>query len=84
MLYDAASTINSVIVLVEDLLALGVAPAEVRSRVFDGWLAEHPSNAAFAAHTDGLLELADGDHAAGGGGAVGRARGAGPVPGQAR
>ena len=47
MLYDAASTINSVFVLVEDLLGLGRRPAEVRSRVFDGWLAEHPSNATF-------------------------------------
>ena len=62
MLYDAASTINSVFVLVEDLLSLGVTPAEVRSRVFDGWLAEHPSNATFAAHADGLLALAAGDH----------------------
>ncbi|MET0460832.1 MAG: LuxR C-terminal-related transcriptional regulator [Ilumatobacteraceae bacterium] len=64
MLYDAASTINNVFVLVEDLLTLGVTPAEVRSRVFDGWLAEHPSNATLRAHADGLLELAAGDHSA--------------------
>ena len=43
MLYDAASTLNSVVVLVEDLLALGVGPDEVRARLIDGWLAEHPS-----------------------------------------
>ena len=50
------------IVLVEDLLTLGVAPAEVRSGLFDGWLADAPSIAAFRAHADGLLALAEGDY----------------------
>src|SRR6185312_2977747 len=47
-----------------NLLTLGVAPADVRGRVVDGWLGTHPSNAAIRAHGEGLLALADGDHAA--------------------
>lgn len=62
MLYDVASTLNNVIVLIEDLLTLGITPDEVRSRVLDDWLAGHPSAATFRAHTDGLLVLAAGEH----------------------
>jgi DNA-binding CsgD family transcriptional regulator len=63
-LQDSATLLNVVVVLVENLLTLGVAPADVRRRVFDGWLGAHPSNAAIRAHGEGLLALAEDDHEA--------------------
>ena len=69
--------------LVEDLLTLGIAPADIRERMLDGWLADHPSSAAIRAHGEGLLARAEGDDAAA---AAGARRGAGeprPVPRQA-
>lgn len=62
LLGDTASTLNSVVGLVEHLLASGVAPSVVRARLLDGWLAEHPSIDAFRTHADGLLRLEEGDH----------------------
>jgi DNA-binding CsgD family transcriptional regulator len=60
---DTATTLNSMLMLVEDLLVLGIAPAEIRQRLLDEWLAEHPSSAEIRAHVDGLLAIAEGDHA---------------------
>ncbi len=61
-LYDAASTLNSLIGLIEHLLVLGVSTEDVRTRVFDGWLRDHPSVELFRTHGDGLLLLADGNY----------------------
>ena len=58
--FDSANTLNTMIVLVEDLLALGIAPAEIRERLFDGWLADHPSGPDIRAHAEGLLSSAEG------------------------
>ena len=54
-LLDTATLLNHVVVLVENLLTLGIAPDEIRAACFDGWLAEHPSSAAIRAHAEGLL-----------------------------
>ncbi len=62
-LRDTAVTLNVTVGLVEDLLTLGIAPAEIRARLLDGWLAEHPSSAAIRAHGEGLLARAEGDDA---------------------
>lgn len=59
--FDTASLLNDVIVLVEDLLALGIPAAEIRTRVFGAWLGNHPSGEAAAAHGEGLLALASDD-----------------------
>jgi len=56
--------LNTTLILVEDLLSLGISPAVIRTRMFDGWLAEHPAVDAMRAHNDGLLALAAGDHEA--------------------
>jgi DNA-binding CsgD family transcriptional regulator len=57
---DSANTLNTMIVLVEDLVALGIAPGDIRSRLLDGWLATHPSGPDIRAHADGLLSSAEG------------------------
>ena len=80
MLWDAAPVLNDAVVLVESMLALGIAPDVVRQRVIDGWLEEHPSHAAIRAHTEGLLALAAGDHHAGRGRPRRRAGGTRPAP----
>jgi DNA-binding CsgD family transcriptional regulator len=59
---DAASTLNHVIAMVEQLLGTGTTPALVRGRLLDGWLGDHPSADAFRAHAEGLLRLAEDDH----------------------
>jgi DNA-binding CsgD family transcriptional regulator len=61
--HDVAATLNQMLMLVEDLLTLGIEPAEIRRRVVDGWLVAHPSHDAIAAHVEGLLANAEGDHA---------------------
>ena len=61
-LNDAAATLNSVIVLVEDLLTLGTPTPDIRTKILDRWLGSHPSNEVYRAHLEGLLLLADGDH----------------------
>jgi DNA-binding CsgD family transcriptional regulator len=61
MLLDTAITLNITVALVEDLLTLGVAPADIRARMLGEWLGEHPSGAAIRAHGEGLLALAEGD-----------------------
>jgi DNA-binding CsgD family transcriptional regulator len=63
MLLDTADVLNRVVILVESLLALDVAPAEIRRRVLEGWLGPHPSGPSLRAHAAGLLALAEGDHA---------------------
>jgi DNA-binding NarL/FixJ family response regulator len=63
-LLDTASLLNHVVVLVENVLTLGVAPDAIRARLFDGWLSTHPSNAAIRAHGEGLLLLASDEDAA--------------------
>ena len=63
-LLDTASLLNHVVVLVENVLTLGVAPDAIRARLFDGWLSAHPSNAAIRAHGEGLLLLASDEDAA--------------------
>jgi DNA-binding CsgD family transcriptional regulator len=63
-LLDTAAVLNNVVVLVENLLTLGITPAEVRTRVLDGWLGDHPSAAVIKSHAAGLLALAEDDHAA--------------------
>jgi DNA-binding CsgD family transcriptional regulator len=60
---DTANMLNDVILLVEDLLALGVAAIEIRSRLLRDWLSGHPAHADVDAHTEGLLAMAEGDHA---------------------
>jgi DNA-binding CsgD family transcriptional regulator len=60
-LLDTAITLNTTVSLVEDLLTLGITPADIRDRMFGQWLAAHPSNAAMRAHGEGLLALAEGD-----------------------
>jgi DNA-binding NarL/FixJ family response regulator len=62
--FDTAGTLNVSIALVEDLLAVGIAPADIRARVFDGWLADHPSGADIRAHAEGLVAMAEDDHQA--------------------
>jgi DNA-binding CsgD family transcriptional regulator len=59
---DKADVLNTTLILVEDLLQLGIAPSDIRSRMLGDWLGEHPSAAALAAHVEGPLALADGDH----------------------
>ncbi len=62
--YDTANTLNLAVALVEDLLTLGTAPADIRDRMFGGWLADHPSGPEMLAHGAGLLALAEDDHEA--------------------
>jgi DNA-binding CsgD family transcriptional regulator len=59
--FDSANTLNTMVVLVEDVLGLGVTPAEIRSRMLGGWLADHPSGPDIRAHADGLLAMAEGN-----------------------
>jgi DNA-binding CsgD family transcriptional regulator len=61
---DNAHTLNTTLVLVEDLLTLGIAPQQIRDRMLGTWLAEHPSVEALRAHCEGVLALAEGDHTA--------------------
>ena len=61
-LYDAASTLNNLIGLIEHLLMLGISTEDIRTRLFDEWLRDHPSVEVFRTHANGLLLLADGDH----------------------
>jgi DNA-binding CsgD family transcriptional regulator len=61
--YDTADMLNDMIMLVEDLLALGISPHAVQTRMLEGWLAEHPSIDVIKAHVDGLLAMGDGDQA---------------------
>ena len=83
-LLDTATLLNHVVVLVENLLTLGVAPDDVRRRAVRRWLAAHPSNAAVRAHGEGLLLLAGGRRTTAAAVALGsRARRTRPVPGQA-
>ena len=63
-LHDTASALDHVVMLVEDLVTLGVPTSVIRSKVLDEWLGEHPSASTFRAHADGLLKLAEHDHAA--------------------
>jgi DNA-binding NarL/FixJ family response regulator len=51
-------------VLVENLLTLGLAPGEIRSGLVEGWLGAHPSADAIRAHAEGILALAENEHAA--------------------
>jgi DNA-binding CsgD family transcriptional regulator len=60
-LTDNAITLNVTVALVEDLLTLGIAPADIRDRLIGGWLGDHPSSAAIRAHGEGLLARAEGD-----------------------
>jgi DNA-binding CsgD family transcriptional regulator len=60
--HDTADVLNRTMILVEDLLQLGIAPAAIRARMIGEWLAEHPSAEVMAAHVEGPLALADGDH----------------------
>jgi DNA-binding CsgD family transcriptional regulator len=60
-LLDTATTLNTTVALVEDLLTLGIAPDDIRTRLFGEWLGEHPSIAAIRAHGEGLLALATDD-----------------------
>jgi DNA-binding NarL/FixJ family response regulator len=62
--HDIAEVLNTTVILIEDLMTLDIPPADIRSRVLDQWLAGHPSAPALRAHCEGLLALADGDHAA--------------------
>jgi DNA-binding CsgD family transcriptional regulator len=62
--FDTATTLNMAVALVEDLLALGIAPAGIRERMFGDWLADHPSGPDMRAHVEGLLALAEGHHEA--------------------
>jgi DNA-binding CsgD family transcriptional regulator len=62
--YDTAEVLNTTMIMLEDLLMLGVPPAVIRTRLFGEWLGDHPSGDALRAHAEGLLALAEGDHAA--------------------
>lgn len=49
--------------VVEAALAAGIDTARIRRELLDGFFRDHPSVALLRAHADGLLLLADGEHA---------------------
>jgi DNA-binding NarL/FixJ family response regulator/type II secretory pathway predicted ATPase ExeA len=59
--YDTAEVLNTTLIMIEDLLMLGISPADIRARLLDEWLGDHPSAAAMRAHADGLLAMAEAD-----------------------
>ena len=62
-LSDAWYSTAGVVQIVTAALEVGVSPAEVRSALLGGLLAQHPSRARFDAVAEGFLALAEGDAA---------------------
>jgi DNA-binding CsgD family transcriptional regulator len=62
--YDTAEVVTTTMIMVEDLLTLGITPDAIRTRLLGDWLDGHPSGDAMRSHAEGMLTLAEGDHAA--------------------
>jgi DNA-binding NarL/FixJ family response regulator len=59
-LADSWFATGDVLNAVASALELGISPTEIRERLIDASLANHPAHAALATHAEGLLALAEG------------------------